>query len=343
MEKNYTAKEISQILDDFLAGGSKVKLLESVIDLNLPELLAGNKPLSASEISNYLGLNIHRATKWLELLSHIGLISEFSDQFSNDKRYTSSPFLLALFGTDGKGGFYYKDHINYWRNVACLNLVTVLRGMPLPEAVKWPPKTQQAMEHLSLWMRITSEMAVQTIEKAINLSTISKVLDVGGNDATLACNFARRFPNIEITVFDIPLAINMAKNNVSKNNLFSQIKLLKGDFTKDPLPAINFDLVLFSRVLADWPYETCKMLLEKAKKVLKKDGMVLICEPFIEDNINLTTSWEYRYLFYDDFGVGVYKYSKTYLAILDELGFDKKLLIPPDESTIHGVIVASKV
>ncbi|MBI1858652.1 MAG: methyltransferase domain-containing protein [Candidatus Melainabacteria bacterium] len=343
VKKQYSLKETERLFYEFLAGGAKTKLLESVLELNLPALFASYGSLSAKEVANSFGLDNHRTAKWLNLLCHIGLVIEILYESCVEKRYAASPLLTALFGTGGSESYFYQDSINFWRNIAYLNLVQVLKGIPLPEAVRWPPKTQEAMEHLSLWMRVTSESAAKTIEKMINLNTISKVLDVGGNDATLACTFAKKFSNLEITVFDVPFAINMARNNVNKNNLFSQVKLVEGDFRKDLFPASDFDLVYFSRVLADWAPDICKMLLEKAKKVLKTGGKLLICEPFVDDNEDLTINWEYRYLFYDDFGVGVYKYSKTYLEMLDELGYGEKIYIKPDESTIYGVIIAEKV
>lgn len=342
-KQKFTLKETEELFYDFLAGGAKTKLLESVVELNLPALFANNGPLSTQEIANHLGLDGHRTAKWLNLLCHVGLVIEIVDESCVERKYKASSLLTAFFGTGGKESYFYQDSINFWRNIAYLNLVDVLKGMPLPEAVRWPPKTKEAMEHLSLWMRVTSESSARAIEKAVNLNAISKMLDIGGNDATLACNFARKFANLDITVFDIPYAINMARDNVSKNNLFSQIKLIEGDFRKDPFPALDFDLVIFSRVLADWAPDVCKMLLEKAKGALKVGGKVLICEPFVEDNEDLTINWEYRYIFYDDFGVGVYKYSKAYMEILDELGYGEKIYIKPDENTIHGVILAEKI
>jgi hypothetical protein len=41
----------------------------------------------------------------------------------------------------------------------------------------------------------------------------------------------------------------------------------------------------------------------------------------LEGNENLCICWEYRYIFYDSFGRGVYKPLRTYADLLEQSGF----------------------
>jgi hypothetical protein len=101
-------------------------------------------------------------------------------------------------------------------------------------------------------------------------------------------------------------------------------------------------MVMFSRVLADWPPELCFELLKKANAALLPEGQLVICEPLCDENPDLGLTWEHSYLPYDDFGLFVYKPLSLYKRMLDEAGFDLVSVHPRDEATIHTVIIARK-
>ena len=132
-----------------LAGGAKTRLLEGFLDLGVPELLGKRGPLSAADICRELGLEVHRGWKFLHLLSMLGLLDQTGGEHGEDEaKFRLSNLAKQLFGSDGMGGYYFRDLVTYWRNVACLPLVDVLRGMDLPEAVRWPPPKHEHAEHL---------------------------------------------------------------------------------------------------------------------------------------------------------------------------------------------------
>ena len=47
----------------------------------------------------------------------------------------------------------------------------------------------------------------------------------------------------------------------------------------------------------------------------------LNAKPLLEGNENLAICWEYRYMFYDTFGRGVYKSIHTYTDLMEKSGF----------------------
>ena len=82
-----------------LAGGAKTRLLEALLDLQIPELLGSQGPLTASQICRELSLDPHRGWKFLHLLALSGmLIEEDGDRGQDEARYSLSDEAKEYFG-----------------------------------------------------------------------------------------------------------------------------------------------------------------------------------------------------------------------------------------------------
>jgi SAM-dependent methyltransferase len=317
-----------------LAGAPHTRLLESTIDLRLPQLLAKRGPLSAAEIAEALGLHVKRAAKWLVLLERIGLL------YKTEGRYQNTDAAIALhWDKDGRENFFLRDLLEYCRRVNAQDFTGLLRGTTLPEPMVWPPQTKEAAGHLELWMTITANEAIGALERGTDWADTKTLLDVGGGDATIACALVRKFEHLEVTVFNLPASAELARERIAREKLESRVKVVEGNFLEDTLPH-GFDRVQFSRVLADWEPAVCQMLLQKAHAALKPGGSVVISEPFDDTNRDLAISWEFRYTFYDDFGVQTYKSIAQYQDMLKNAGFRDFKLVDRIDDTLYGVLTA---
>ncbi|HZQ72418.1 MAG TPA: methyltransferase [Burkholderiales bacterium] len=318
-----------------LAGAAAARVLESVEAVGLAPLLARGKALKPEAIATALKLDVKRAWKWFGLLEQMGLLER-----EGAARYRAGPLMRSMFSPQGKLLFFYRDFLRYFNVVMGFDLAAVLRGAPVA-GVPYPPQTPLEVELLEAWMRTTAQGTLARMERAIRFSAVSRLLDVAGGDATMAIAQARRHPRLHVTVFNLPASAALARKNVAAARLQKRIDVVEGDFRRDPLPR-GYDMVRFSRVLADWPEEVCGMLLAKAHASLEPRGRVLICEPLADDNPALVFAWHFSYLPYDDFGVGVYKPAAAYRRLLADAGFRRVTVKPRDRESIHSVIVAAK-
>jgi SAM-dependent methyltransferase len=317
-----------------LAGAPHTRLLESSIDLRLPHLLAQRGPLTAGEIAVALGLHPKRAAKWLVLLERIGLV------VASDARYQNTDTAIALhWDHEGRENFFLRDLLEYCRRVNSLDFTGLLRGTTLPEVMSWPPRTKEGAAHLELWMRITAQEAIGALERGTDWADTRTLLDVGGGDGTIACALARKFEHLHATVFNLPESAALARATIAREKLESRVKVVEGNFLEDGLPK-GFDRVQFSRVLADWDPAVCQMLLEKSRAALNPGGSLVISEPFDDTNRDLAISWEFRYTFYDDFGVQTYKSISQYQGLLKNAGFSQFKIVDRIDDTLYGVLTA---
>jgi len=350
MEKwreSITPNERDKIFYRQLAGGAKALLLKSVIDFELPALLIVQGPLSSEDVAQKLALHPHRTKKWLHLLSLLGLVEKVSSEEKRsygDELYTIGPLGQGIFGEDGKNGEIFITYVDYWRWVEQFDFNAVLRGLPLPDAVRWPPRNLEAATELHQeWMGNTAQASINAIEKAVDISKVKRLLDVGGGDATMACTFAKAYPNLEITIFDIPECAYLARNKIAQAHLTDRVSVVPGDFlSEQPLPT-GFDAVLWSRTLVDWSANTVTKLLQKTHEALIPEGQVIICETLLEDNEDIALAWEIRYLFYDDFQTAVFKPKAVYEQMLTETGFKVKAIRDQDEDICYSVIIGKRV
>jgi precorrin-6B methylase 2 len=312
-----------------LAGTARTRLLESTIDLRLPHLLADRGPLTAAEVAEALGLHLKRTAKWLVLLERIGMLTR------RDGRFRNTEASIALhWDKEGRENFFLRDQLAFCQRVYALDFSEVLRGAPLPEAVRWPPRTREAAEHLEYWMTITANEAWAALERGTDWETTHTLLDVGGGDGTIACALVRAFDHLHVTVFNLPASADLARARIAREKLESRVSVVEGNFLEDGLPA-GFD-----RVQADWDPAVCQMLLKKARAALHPGGSVVISEPFDDTNADLALSWEFRYTFYDDFGVQTYKSIAQYHAMLKNAGFVSTKVIDRIDDTLYGVLTA---
>jgi len=333
-------RERDDLFYSYLAGGATTRLLEGFLDLGLPELLGNDGCMTAEEICQKLALHPQRGWKFLHLLAWIGLLSEEGGtRGRDDARYRLSKRSKQFFDPGGAGGYFFRELVCYWRYVAALPLLESLRGLPLPDAPRWPPEGLAAAEHIETWMRVTADGAVKALVASGTMKGVRRLLDVGGGDGTVGCLLTKEHPELEVQVFNLPASAYIARRTISQAGCTDRVKVHEGDFLKDELPA-GAERVLFNRVMADWSPDTCAMLMQKSRRALMPGGRLVINEPLADRNRDCTTAWEFRYIFYDTFGRATFKTLDTYCQLLDECGFKVVNVLPiPDE--IYTVIEAS--
>ena len=318
-----------------LAGAAATRVLESAASLGLAALLGHGRALKPDDIIASLKLDAKRARKWLGLLEQMELV----ERDARD-RYRAGRLMRAMFTPAGDLLFFYQDFLRYFNVVMGFDLAAVLRGAPVA-SVPYPPQSPVEVEYLEAWMRTTAQETLERMEKAVSFGNVSRLLDVAGGDGTMAIAQAKRHPRLRITVFNLPASAALVRRNVAAAKLGKRIDVIEGDFRRDSLPG-GYDMVRFSRVLADWPQDVCRMLLGKAHAALGPRGRLVICEPLADENPELTFAWHFSYLPYDDFGIGVYKPGAVYRRLLAEAGFKRISVKPRNRGSIHSVIVATK-
>ena len=84
--------------------------------------------------------------------------------------------------------------------------------------------------------------------KAIRPLQFRHLLDIGGASGTWTIAFLRACPSAQATLFDLPSVIPLARRRLRTAGLTGAVKLVAGDFLKDPLPT-GADLAWVSAIV----------------------------------------------------------------------------------------------
>ncbi len=102
-----------------------------------------------------------------------------------------------------------------------------------------------------------------------------KMLDIGGGPATYCQAFIKKNPNLQATIFDISLTLEVTKGLIKRKGMEGKIFTQKGDILQAN-PESGYDLVLISQLLHSFSPEENKTIIQKAYNALVDGGTVMI-------------------------------------------------------------------
>ena len=129
-------------------------------------------------------------------------------------------------------------------------------------------------------MHSISELPAQALASALDLSSHTNVLDIGGGSGVFVIAFLERWPNMRGTVLELAPVCSLARERFVEANLIERASTHSGDMFKDEYP-LGFDIVLFSQIMHDWSLDTNRGLLLKANSALPVGGKVIIHEKLL--------------------------------------------------------------
>ena len=119
--------------------------------------------------------------------------------------------------------------------------------------------------------------------RAIRPLLFRKLLDVGGASGTWALAFLRACPAAEATIFDLPHVIPMARRRLAAARMQRRVRLVAGDFMKDPLPP-GADLAWVSAIVHQNSRAQNRELFAKVFQALVPGGRIAIRDILMEAN-----------------------------------------------------------
>jgi hypothetical protein len=215
-------------------GFQAAKMLMTAVDLAVFDFL--EEPRSAVEAANWLKANDRATGIFLNGLAALGLLVKEVDYFKNSE--IASRYLVR--GRDDYRGAIIKHMGHTWDRGWHDLQNTILVGHPADaDPEKWldakPQRDEQEVRAFICGMDAIARDLAPQVTAALDLKNVSRLLDLGGGPATYAIAFARANPQLQATVFDLPLPITIAREQIAKTDLGERINTLAGNFLEDDI------------------------------------------------------------------------------------------------------------
>ena len=223
-------------------------------------------PKTAGDIAGIISAD-HRAVEiLLDAVTSLGLLKKSGNKYRNTE--LAKKFLLK------DSPLYQGDMLRHadslWKSWSGLDEV-VKTGLPNRSGGRDYGSFIRAMHNNAV---IRAKGAIS----AIDLKGVGRALDLGGGPGTYSIELARR--KIDVTLFDLPEAITIAKELVSEQGI-KNINFAAGDFHTDDIGS-GYDLVFISQIVHSLSIEEAQALIEKSRDALGPKGRIVIHEFLLE-------------------------------------------------------------
>ena len=250
------------------------RVLLTAYELDIFSALGENRK-SAADVAGRIDTDERATDRLMNALCAIGLLEKQDGKFSNTP--LSSRFLVPD-SPEYLSGLMHTAHL--WPTWSTLTQA-VRQGRSVD--------TQQINERGDAWleafiaaMHARAQAHAPAIADMLDLSGVSRVLDVGGGSGVYAMAFVRAGTGATATVFDLPNVIPLTARYIAEAGLSDRMDTVTGDYTADDL-GTGFDLVFLSAIVHINSYDQNQALIRKCANALNPRGQVVV-QDFIMDD-----------------------------------------------------------
>ncbi|MBI3546930.1 MAG: methyltransferase domain-containing protein [Gammaproteobacteria bacterium] len=261
-------------------GVTAFELLRTALEFNLFERLEAAGGMDLEEVAAALGVKEQPARVLLLGLSSLWLLEKRGGKYVNSemvrrKLLRSNPRFLGPL-VDVQAEIINASLVDFAESMR-QNTNVGLRhisgpGTTLYERLTIHPKLQKVFYAN---MGDASQKAFAQILDRYDFAGVRHAIDIGGGDGTNSIELARRYPHIEVTVFDQESVTRLAAERIQDPDLRKRVHFHPGDMFTDPLPP-GADAILFFHIFEIWSLERNTELLRKCHAALPDGGVCLV-------------------------------------------------------------------
>ena len=253
----------------------KSRVFLTAYELEIFSILGDEYKLS-EEVAAEIPADKNAVERLMNALVAIGILTKKAGKFSNTK--ISNLYLV-------------NTNPNYIGNLRHLNQLWNTWGN-LTESVKTgtavnlvPPdmKTPEQIEDFISAMHWRANLQAPDLIKMLNLSSTTKVLDIGGGSGAYSVEMVKASPHIEAYVLDLPEVIGITEKFIEMKGFKGKVKTIAANFKTDKLGK-GYDLIFISHILHSNSFYENFDLLRKVYDALKPGGQIVLQEFLIDDD-----------------------------------------------------------
>jgi demethylspheroidene O-methyltransferase len=336
----YIANRRARQVFDLVAGFVYSQILLACVRLKVLEHLR-DQPLDAVTLAGKIGLDRDATERLLDAAISLQLVERRSL-----RKFGLGPLGAPIVGNIAIQSMI-EHHAMVYRDLH--DPVALLRGERVETglAAYWPYAAEASPGTLSdervaaytALMSASQPLVTEEILDAYAFFGHRRLLDVGGGDGTFLTAVGKRYPHLELVLFDLPAVAERGRIRFSEAGLGSRASVVGGDFLSDPLPT-GIDVISFVRVIHDHDDERVKRILASARQAITPAGVIIVAEPMAETPGAETIGDAYFGFYLLAMGRGRARTPTRLAELLIEAGFSAPKLIPTQIPLQTSVMIA---
>lgn len=328
-----------EALFDLLAGFCHSQILMALVRLKIPQKLM-DQPAPLSTLAALCDIPEPR----MEVLLRAGIALKLL-KCNRRGTYSLTRTGAALLGVPGL--LQMIDHHDVlYRDLA--DPVAFFRGDVETElAAFWPyvfggTMPSEAANTYSDLMAQSQVLVAEDTLRCLDFSKSKHLLDVGGGSGAFLEAVGHAYPDLHLTVFDLPQVAPSAQDRFANAGLSDRATIATGSFRDDSLPE-GCDTISLIRVLYDHSDETVAALIAKCFAALPIGGRLMISEPMLGQKQPERAGDAYFALYTMAMRTGKTRSAGEIAKLCADLGFKELKIHPSPRPFITSCIEARKV
>jgi predicted O-methyltransferase YrrM len=176
----------------------------------------------------------------------------------------------------------------------------------------------------------------------VDLGGVERLIDVGGGPGTYAIEFARKWPQLHVTVFDLPSVVGFADANIRAAGLQDRVTTVAGNYLADDL-GHGYDAALLSDVLHQEDADMALEVLRRVHGAIRAGGRLVVQGMFLnEDRVSPRWPTLASLIMLVSYGAGrIYTVEET-MRMVEEAGFRSPRFEPMSLGNVNSLVLAGR-
>lgn len=258
-----------QTIMEMASAFQRSRVLLTAHELDLFTVL-GDGNVSSAEAARALGTDARATDRLMNALCAMGLLTKKDGRFSNGP-------LASRFLVKGKPDFLagLMHMVHLWETWSTLTEAVRRGGSVVARAARVNERGEGWLRAFIAAMHWRACQHAPGVVGLLDLSGVSRVLDVGGGSGAYAMAFARAKAGIGAVVLDLPNVIPLTEEYLRQEGLSDRVGTVVGDYEVDALGS-GFDLVFLSAIIHSNSPAQNRSLIRKAAEALGPHGQVVV-------------------------------------------------------------------
>jgi SAM-dependent methyltransferase len=237
---------------------------------------------TSEEVASSINTSPRATELFLNALVAIRLLSKESGKYFNT---AISRTYLVKNSPKYFGGMIIFEH-NLWDMWGKLE-ESVRTGMPSRKPDMFQ-NTEDETEKFILAMHslVKARGDAEVVSHLLDLGWANSLIDIGSGPGTYPIEFIKKYPQLAITIFDLPGTLRVTRKVLEEEHKIGQISLFEGDYRKNKIPD-GFDVAFLSNIIHSEDETTNQDLMKNIYEALNTGGLLIIKDHILNEDLTI--------------------------------------------------------